>query len=234
MQNVRRAALVGLTLVAGIALTGCRTQVGTAAFVGNDRLTESDVDAIIADANGKVSEGTHAPSRSGVVTVFVLSKTCEKAQAERKFESTSVDPASVASQLQVPADSTFAQNYARMQGCIAGLADQENKTNPNPAAPTDAEVHDIISRAQAAGIDVTFESVAPQLKADAGVRQSVEISRVFTKMVQDGNVTVSPRYRPLALTIDDLGSGVPLIVVPLGEGASDAVRSPAATASPTP
>lgn len=235
MQNVRRAALMGLALVAGLALTGCRTQVGTAAFVGNDRLTESDVDGIIADANAKVSDGTHAPLRSDVVFVFVVRETCEKVQAERKFASAQVDATALAAQIQVPANSTFAEDHARMQACMGGLLDDVKKANSNPPDPTEAELHDIFNRAQAAGFSVPpFEALEPQLAADARTRQAVAVSRALTTVFKDANVSVSPRYRPLELPVDTLDSGVPLVFSQMGEPGSDAIRPPAPTASPAP
>ncbi len=224
MQHVRSRrvlAAAALTVCAGLALTGCRSQPGVAAYVGNETLTEAQVDAVVDNATSLVpqSEGSHAPTRSEVVETFVLTQTCERLRAEQGFALTAVSAAEVAQAQQVPAGSTYAQDRARMYSCLGGVK------FPDQTKPTEAEARDIYDRALKGGLNVGDWSEARDLIInDAQLAQTVPVARELTKMVAAGDVTVNPRYRPMEFVLDDLSSGVGLVVVPLGEPGSDAVR----------
>src|SRR5215470_4227676 len=99
-----RLALLAVVALAGLALTACQRDPSIAATVGSDKITEDQVDAIIADAQHNrptpspaVSPGASpspspAPSlgpvqinRADVVRYLVLDKMCAADQARRHF-----------------------------------------------------------------------------------------------------------------------------------------------------
>jgi len=250
MQPVRPAAAVRrvvavLTLGAGLAVTGCQSDPGVAAYVGSENITEAQVDQIFDNAQAIKAEeaakraaatpqpsaqpqATPAPfasasevkpSRSDVVTTLVLAKVCADLQSTQGFASTDITPDQIAAVDQVPPTSDYARERAKMYSCLAGIP------VTSATAPTDAELQEIYERAKAMGlVEVPLSQIKDQLAADAGLQQAVAVNRTLTKMVNDGDVRVNPRYRPMEFTVSDLGSGAPLVVLQMGEPASDAVR----------
>jgi hypothetical protein len=255
MQRARRPVLrrfvtvAALTLCIGPALAACRSEPGVAAYVGSDKITESQIDGLIANAaaaadtdnaanlkakveslrnSGQPTDGvtltetelTKAPSRLQVVTAFVLQEVCGNLRETEHFADKPVTVEQVAQGQHVSARSEYAQTAAKAYGCLNGVP------VTGGATPTDAEIQDIYDRAKAQGIvNVPLSQIQSQLKADSSVQQALALNRAFTKMVNDGDVSVSPRYRPIELTVSDLGTGKPLIVLTLGEPASGAVRN---------
>jgi hypothetical protein len=231
MQDMRRYALLAaLTLGAGLALAGCRSDPAVAAYVGGDKITEAQVDHLVA--NAKALEQTPEPtasapaqtqtsqlSRSSVVTVLVLGKVCAQLQAKQGFKPQPIG-AERASQIGgVPPTSEFATELDKTYSCLSAIPISQS------AQPTDAELHDIYDRAKVKGlVNVPFDQIKAQIAGDQTVQRAIAVNRVLDGMVTDGDVRVNPRYRPMEFTISDLGTGEPLIVLTMGEPASDAVH----------
>jgi len=69
MQRVRRGALVAvLALVGALVLTGCRSEPGIAAYVGSEKITIDQVEALV-DAVDKVNAGRTADVQPGPVPI---------------------------------------------------------------------------------------------------------------------------------------------------------------------
>src|SRR5690349_12166780 len=99
-----RPALLAVAALAGLALTACQPRdPSVAASVGSDKITESEVDAVLADAqqNRPAASPPASPSpgeqsaslspvaidRADVVRYLVLDKLCAADQARRHFQS---------------------------------------------------------------------------------------------------------------------------------------------------
>ncbi len=242
MQPVRLRAAHGYAAVAlltlGLVASGCQSDPEVAAYVGSESITEAQVDQVYNNAQALKREAgaptpapTQAspepyasameskPSRSDVVTTLVLTRVCADLQARQGFPSTEISPEQIAAVDQVPASSDYARERAKMYSCLAGVP------VTSAATPTDAELQDIYDRAKAKQlVTVPLSQIRDQLAADTGLQQAVAVNRVLTQMVAEGDVRVNPRYRPMEFTVSDLGSGEPLVVLEMGEPASDAVR----------
>jgi hypothetical protein len=229
MQSARRYALLAaLTLGAGLALTGCRSDPAVAAYVGGDTITEAQVDALIADAHaaGKqtpaaASPGTQASqlSRSSVVTILVLGKVCDQLKAKQHFTPQPIGAERAGQIGGVPATSKYALELDKTYSCLSAVPIPPN------AQPTDAEIRDIYDRAKAKGlVNAPYDQIKAQIAGDQTVQQAIAVNRTLDSMVSDGDVRVNPRYRPMEFTISDLGTNEPLVVLTMGEPASDAVR----------
>ena len=224
----RYALLAALTLGAGLALAGCRSDPAVAAYVGSDKITEAQVDHLIA--NAQALEPTPGPtssapaqaqtsqlSRTSVVTVLVLGRVCAQLQAKQGFTPQPIG-AERASQIGgVPPGSDFATELDKTYSCLSAI----------PISQTsEAELQDIYDRAKAKGlVNVPFARIKAQLAADQTIQRAIAVNRVLDGMVSDGDVRVNPRYRPMEFTISDLGTGEPLVVLTMGEPASDAVHN---------
>jgi hypothetical protein len=247
MQRVRtlaargRVAIAVVPLLAGLALTGCRTDPSIAAYVGDLRITEAEVDEIVEDAAAKVATagtatptpqptpepggqppapaGWKAPTRTDVLITLVLGKLCADDQAAKGYQGQSVTPQQVAEVDRVPADSTFAVKRAGTYTCLSAAP------SGSVQEPSDAEIEEIYKRAVDHGLSpAPLNDIRDQLKADAGVRQALGVRRFIDELVKNGNISVNPRYRPMEFPVSDLGSGYPLIVATVGEAGSGAVR----------
>jgi parvulin-like peptidyl-prolyl isomerase len=74
---MRRLIAVLLVLTAGLTLAACRAQPGTAAYVGDQRITSADIDRFVAEAYDDPAGGAQlkqasAPVRLQVVQTVVL------------------------------------------------------------------------------------------------------------------------------------------------------------------
>src|SRR5262245_45779171 len=96
-----RLALIAVAVLAGLALSACQRDPSIAATVGSDKITEDQVDAILADAEHNrpapptPSPGSTSPAplgpvqidRADVVRYLVLDKMCAADQERRHFPS---------------------------------------------------------------------------------------------------------------------------------------------------
>jgi hypothetical protein len=217
-RHARIAGAAVLVACLGLSLTGCRSAPTAAAYVGSHQFTEKQVDAVIYDAEAAAEKenGTHAPTRSDVVTTMVLTEVCHRTQAKKGFTAGNFGVDQVKQRERVPAHSEYAVQRSAMFSCLIGVPVGQTEE------PTDQELQAIYDRAKASRlVNVPFEQIKPQLAADTGVRQAITVTRVLTAMVRDGDVVVNPRYRPLEFGISDLGSGVMLINLPISKPGTD-------------
>ena len=228
-----RPALLAVAALAGLALSACQPRdPSVAASVGSDKITESQVDAVIADAqqNRPAPSASPAPGgpsasplapvpidRADVVRYMVLDKMCTTDQARRHFQSQDGgQTAQVAESLQISPNSQFAKLVGHMSACLAGeTADVAQVT------PTDDEVTEVYDRAVAGGIQVPSKV---ELKADASVQHAIAIKRTLQDQAKVQGVSVSPRYRALEVTllngqkeVDGQAVAVPVVVATLGQ-----------------
>src|SRR5215470_348313 len=204
-----RLALLAVVALAGLALTACQRDPSIAATVGSDKITEAQVDAILADAQhnrptpspAPAAPGTPAPTaaplgpvpidRADVVRYLVLDKMCTADQNRRHFESG--QPADISEVKQISPDSQYNKLFGHMTACLNGLV-----TGITPVTPTDDEVRGIYDRAAAQGLEVpSFDTVKDQLKTNEQVQQRIAIKRTIEDQSKAQNVSVSPRYRPV-------------------------------------
>jgi hypothetical protein len=218
----RRVSQVAVLALVGVAtLTGCRTEPTVAAYVDQTKITEAQVDRLIADATRAAAKpeerGTAAPGRSDVVATLVLGRVCEDVRAKLGFAKQPVSTEQVRQSEGVPSVSRYAQLRADLYSCLTAVpyADQ---------TPTEAELRDIYDRAVAAGlVGQSYEETREQLLSDQGIVQRIAIDRAMTQAAKDANVSVNPRYRPLEFPLIPVENGS-IMEVALGELASDAVR----------
>lgn len=223
MQRVRRLASIAAVVTVGvIALSGCRSQPGVAAYIGDHKITEDQVTHVVDDAQHKPAGNPQAkpPSRKDVVSVLVLGKVCERLSADKGFKpQKQISNDQAAQATGVAADSQYAAEFARLYSCLSGVQ------AGNPVAPTPAELADLVARGKAAGVipqEVPVQEAASQLDGDQ-LRHALASKRTLADAVSAYHVTVNPRYRPLEFPILSFQGNGAAVSVPLGEPGSDAV-----------
>jgi len=245
MQRARRLASVVVVASLGVAgLSACRSEPSVAAYVGDsERITVDRVDAVYDEVHDKLraappaqagADGQPAPSAAGpvnvpitrtdVLSLLIGSDLIEQvATAQGVTAPADLQEAAIAGALGLPADSEYAQLYAKWRGLIAALT---NKVSA-PATPTDAELKELHDSLVAIkGVDpampfAEFKSQLAQSQNMPIVQRAVAVHDQIIKATADSKVRVNPRYQPTHLPVLDTqdqqtGRLVTLITVPIG------------------
>ncbi|MBX7269125.1 hypothetical protein KIF24_25945 [Micromonospora sp. Llam7] len=237
-MRARRLVAVASLAVGLVALTGCRSEPGVAAYVGDHRITDDAVTEVIDDARAKNPSPTEAdatvpgqepqlpgqepqlPGRSQVVSTMVLGEVCERISAAEGYRPQSqVEPAQVAQGIGLSPDTGYVRQVAELYTCLSGIP------AGSPVAPTEQELIDLVAAGKRAGAvppEVTVEQAASQLDGDQ-LRQALATRNSLSGAVEAYDVTVSPRYRPLVFPVLSFTGEAIAVGVPLGEPGSDAV-----------
>lgn len=237
-MRARRLVAVASVAVGLVALSGCRAEPGVAAYVGDHRITEDAVTAVLDDARAKnpapslspaaeptegnepVPQGPQLPRRGQVASVLVLTEVCERVSAERNYQPRGqVSPEQVAEQSGLAPDTEYVRRVATLYTCLSGVPSAAS------AAPTEQELADVIAAGRKAGAipaDMTDEAAAGQLDGEQ-LRGALATRKALAEAVESQDVTVNPRYRPLEVPLLNFSAEVAAVSVPLGEPGSDAV-----------
>jgi hypothetical protein len=235
LRRLFAAAAAGVLAVAGLA--GCRSNPGVAAYVGPSKITEAQVDKIMADAEEKVDAhnaerealtpeqvaalppesplGVEAavPSREAVVSTLVFAEVCEQVRNGPGEPPEQIATDQVARAERLPAGALFVQDRLTYYICLNDLG-----TRATPVTPTEEQLRDLYARGLAAKVfdpEQPFAAVSPQLAANEQVRGAYGLRKALVEAVESRKVTVNPRYRPLELPILVFSEDDAAVVVPL-------------------
>ncbi|MGC5052640.1 hypothetical protein ACLQ2S_14425 [Micromonospora sp. DT48] len=230
-MRARRLAAVASVAIGLVALTGCRSEPGVAAYVGDHRITEDAVTDIIDDASAKnpmptgedelpPGQGPQLPGRSQVVSTLVLTEICDRVSADKGYRPQGqVDPAQVGRSIGLNPETGYVRQLAELYTCLSAIP------IGTPVAPTEQELIDLVAAGKRAGAvppEVTVEQAAGQLDGEQ-LRQALANRNALREAAETYDVTVNPRYRPLVFPVLSFTGNTIAVGVPLGEPASDAV-----------
>ncbi|MEV0329241.1 hypothetical protein AB0H63_22755 [Micromonospora echinospora] len=242
-MRARRLVAVASVAVGLVALSGCRSEPGVAAYVGDQRITEEAVTRILDELRDDAAASTpeqpapgqptgqpgapgeqRLPGRGEVVSTLVLGEVCQRLSADKGYRPQNQVPVEqVSQQLGYPTDTTYPQRVAELYTCLSGVPSGQ------PVAPTEQEMTDLVKAGKAAGAipeEVTVEQAATQLDGQQ-LRTALATRNALAEAVEGYDVTVNPRYRPLAFPVLSFAGNVAAVSVPLGEAGSDAVTDAA-------
>lgn len=246
MHRTRRLASIAvIAMVGAVALAGCRSEPGVAAYFGDQEITEDQVTEVIEDAKVKLPEPSGSPdagaspdpalppgaeppkvpSRADVLSAILLTRLCEKFSAERGYQPQEEVPVEqVAAVVQAPADSRYARDAADLFTCLLSIPLDQS------VRPTEEELADLVARARTApGVvppDTPDDAVANQLSGGQQYIQALTWKRALAQAAVDYDLTVNPRYRPLERMVLSFRGNVAAVAVPLGEAGPDTVVEP--------
>lgn len=241
-RSRRLASIAVIALVGAVALAGCRSEPGIAAYFGDQEITEDQVTEVVEDARGKLPEPSgspdaapsadpalppgaeqpKAPTRAEALSAILLGRLCTEFSAERGYQpQEQVSAEQIAPIVQAPADSRYASDAAELFTCLLGIpADQSVR-------PTNEELADLVARARTAPDvvppDTPDEAVAQQLGGGPQYLQALSWKRALTQAASDYDLTVNPRYRPLERMVLSFRGNIAAVAVPLGEQSSGTV-----------
>ncbi|MEV1288971.1 hypothetical protein [Micromonospora sp. NPDC049679] len=225
MQRARRLVSIPVIAAVGLlALAGCRSEPGVAAYIGDTKITEDRVTAIVDDATTQLGENAEAqpPTRAMVVSTLVLREVCDRLNPVPPAGQPTpppVSPEQLSQNLGVPPTTTLAKESAELQTCLMRI-----QAGP-PIAPSAEQLADVVTRGKAAGAippDFPADQAAAQLDGEQ-LRSALASRKAISEAVDRYHVTVNPRYRPLEFPVLRFQGNVTAVGVPIGEAASDAV-----------
>jgi hypothetical protein len=233
MQRVRRLALVAvLTLVGGLALTGCRSEPGVAAYLGAETVSVSEVDGVVEAVDqvnaGRGGEGQPAPiatSRQLVLGMIVYSRLAQQVIAEKGLTSNTGTIEQASKVYGIPVD----HPYAQLLGTYL-----DRFTTLLPTARDYKPTHDELVRFYEAGVTAgafpagaTDDDITQNLN-NANVAATLGVQAMLDDAGKKRHLTVNPRYAPLPLPVLFSNSVVGLQFAPTGEPFINASGEPAA------
>jgi hypothetical protein len=218
-MNARRLpALVALGLLgpAALGLAACRADPAVAAYVGEVRITEAEVDAVIAGlrtvAGGSI-EPELAAVRPRVVEMRVLTEV-GRGYAEQAGL-TVPEPArdQVAASLGLPAGNAYAELVATFLAVMDAL-----RGSVEPVPPTEADQREVYDHLVAGGLAVPFEQVQVELDEQV-LGEPVAMRNLLAEAVDRTTVHLNPRYLLVYRVPVPLGNTQSWLDLPLGDSA---------------
>jgi hypothetical protein len=236
-MNMHRARrLASVAVVASLAVTGlsaCRSQPTVAAYVGDQRITEDQVQSIwdnakaapaATDANGQAAP--FSLQRADIVQVLASLPVLDTIAKADGVTAPSPDAAQASQMTLLPPTTAYTKAFAQQQALLTALL---QKNQNAPAAP-DADVQQVynnlitIGQAPPGDFAAFKSSLSPQqgMLINASAAVGKEISREAGPL----NVRVNPRYGtvsvPLIPAQSQTGEVVSLISAPLNPSVSPA------------
>jgi hypothetical protein len=242
----RVIAVAALGLLGVGVLAGCRSEPGTAAFVGGTRITDSQVnDGAKTISVQNVGLGPVRQTYVADLTFIALAEHYARAHKIDLPAVTTQELAQEAEQVNIPAAQATSNPVVR-------ALTQSNKdlgsllSAMTPATPSDAQLMQIWTRARAAGLTQnSFATDKPTIQQIQGLGQTVALQNEMIKAEKTYNVQVNPKYLPtpipgttdnglefpvLELQNQQSGGAVTVLGIPLGgTGSSPAVIANATT-----
>lgn len=210
----RIAAVVALGALALGALSACRADAGTAAFVGDTRFTQAQINSAVAgtkDAAASRSDLQHQYV-TDLVYVQVLRRYAA-AQGIDLTEPTADLISQTATDLGAPESNPFVKAHAQAQTYGVQLA-----AKADPVTPTDAELQPMYQRAVAAGLadPKNFAQFKTTILSVPDFARYVGLQKQLEKAVATDNISINPRYAPTCTA--NPCPGFHYDMLPLGNG----------------
>jgi hypothetical protein len=226
-RHVRTVIALGAVALGGLA--ACRNEAGTAAYVGDTRITYDQVNAV---ATGAPSAGAArqidcaAPISS--LTFIELANDYAAEQHLTLPIPTSADLTSAAQAFGVSADKAQTSQFVKV--CATAIEDNNFLlAKVTAVSPTDAELQPGFLSAVAAGIipDNQFEAYKQQIMQVNGVGEAFGLQRALATTAKKNTVVINPRFAPSCSAVPCPGVSFAILRLQTQAGAAfDAVTLP--------
>jgi hypothetical protein len=218
-------ALVGALLVGG--LTACRAENGSAAFIGDTRISSEQVQDVLdgLKTNGlEIDPTREGEARREVTSAMIFVEVAKRYAKAHDYPEPTLAPQSIAAKYQLPANDKFVQLLAESQGYSQLLEQQITPATVTEADYLAAADHAI---AQGVGSPAQRTDIAGEIKAQFGqeMGRGIAVRDELAKAVKQYNVSVNPRFAPASTALVSAptagGATVNLVVLPLTNGAGE-------------
>jgi hypothetical protein len=209
------AAIAAFALLGALALTGCgKAQPGTAAYVGDTRYTERQLDILVDEIRRVPSEAQPPDPRGWALARLILGDIARRVTTERNISVPAAEYDESAQRLGLPADSPLVRLRADFDAVAGALVAQ---VQPIPATEDDyREIWDALRRDPRLIPGTTYEQVVDALRNDTSVPLALGVRQVLREEAAKTRIVVNPVYRPLIVNIGIGDAPLPLL---LGEDA---------------
>lgn len=232
MQRARR--LVTVAAVASLAVCGlsaCRNEPSVAAYVGQSKLTEARVDAVLDEAHDKLAAAAAAQqpgkpvavpiTRADVVRALLGAQVLEAVAKQRNLTlPADLGLANYAQAVRLPENTEYVRLFAETDAYVKLL----RQSVQSAAEPTEADLREVFDVLEANGQSGgTFESFKTQLPEQNKqlVQTAVAVRKEITEVSSKLDITVNPKYQPAGVPVLQFqtsdGQVKPLISAPLGK-----------------
>jgi len=216
------AAALGLATVA--ALAGCRVEQGAALFVGETRITDSQVDAIVdsipvelitPDLTRKATSfgGVRGQVVEALTVVELGRQVADDTDRQPNTQVGSATRQGWSEATGLPLDNAFVELMGSAESYRELL-----RADATPEAPTEADIEtaakNYVSATGQPLDDATVAQLALDLNTDQG-RELIGQNRQINQYVADYGVTANPKYGKLAIVTFQNASGVALLTAPV-------------------
>jgi len=212
MQRARRLALVAvLPLLGVLALAGCRSEPGVAAYAGSTKYTVEQVDALAAEAKDASDYGS---VRQTVLSLLLIRDVGRTEAKRRNLTLEPQDPATVAAQYGFQPGSPLAQLIVDSNAVLNSLAQ-----TVTPVEPTEAEQRELYEHLTVNNAPVSnpFDDVKKYLTKEV-VGPRLALRSTLVEMFKQADVVVNPLFAPLTYQIPvPVQNATAVISVPLSE-----------------
>jgi hypothetical protein len=207
-------------LAAG-GLSACRTYSGSAAYIGDTRITTTQVDSTIASLP-KGSPVPAAEAQQLTLAYSALNAVAAKVGAQTGVATPKPDATEVsqiASQLKVPANNKFVQLIAQGDAWLNALLAKAPKVTP-----TDADLMLVYNTLIADGTvfqggpTPSFTDIRPQLQQIPNLDQGLGLYQQMSAAAKSSDITINPRYAASCTQIPCPSLEIPVFTVQLASG----------------
>jgi hypothetical protein len=209
-----------LAVLGGVALVGCQAQPGTAAWVGDTRFSDNQIEADAAAIQADLDKATppgqlrFGNARVELVELSVFNALAGRYAAEQGITVPAPNYDASAAQFHLPASDPIVRLSAQKDAYQAALLPKAT-----PVQPSEADLHAAYDSLIQGGLDIgPYEAVRPQLLTVPTLAPGLGLKAALGDAAQRYGIGVSPRYLPVQVPVADLGpTGVAVVALPLGE-----------------
>jgi hypothetical protein len=209
MQLVRRLALVAaLALVGGIALSGCRSEPGVAAYVGDKKITMDQVDAVV-DQIEKINEsraGSQDPAlqplrvtRQSVLSMMVYGEVAQRLLAEKHLTPKSGNVAKASRGYSLPMENAYAQLVGAYYDRFLAL--QATTGDTKPTREQYVRYYHALADRNIIEPGYTDDQAVRALSGIGSVAADIGAQQLIEEAAKRQHAVVNPRYAPLSLEV---------------------------------
>jgi hypothetical protein len=206
MQRVRHLAVLAvLTLVGGLALAGCRSEPGVAAYVGTEKITVDRVDSVIAAVDkvnaqrtAETQPGPIPISRQLVLGLIVYGELEQQLITEKGLNADSGNIDAVAQTYGIPVDHPYAQLLGAYFDRFSVL--RKNAGSATPSKEQILRYYHAGVAAQVFPAGASDDVVLANLNG-AGVTADLNVQAMIDELAKKQDVTVNPMYAELPMPV---------------------------------
>lgn len=238
MQRARRLALVAVLAVVGtFALAGCRSQPGTAIYIGSTTYSQRYVDDL-ADQLQKMPSISRGDSRQTIAQWLIERDLGKRLVADKQWQEPAVDENRAASTIENGLQQAGSQaSVESLRPLIKLYAQYEAyrgavQQHITPQQVPDAEYADLYQRARAAGqvpanVDVATYTQNVRQQNEQLLQTVLGMRTLYADAAKAVKVSLNPKYGPAELVLLSDQQNNAMIVLPLDNHAGQQAVVPA-------